>query len=101
MGDHGHATRKHGLSPTYRSWAAMHQRCGNPNRRQYQWYGGRGIKVCAKWHTFEGFLEDMGTRPGVDHSLGRIDHDGDYGPDNCEWSPKKLNARPRKLRVVK
>lgn len=40
------ATRIHGQwkSLTYRIWAAMKQRCLNPNDAAYKDYGGRGIK---------------------------------------------------------
>ena len=45
-------TTKHNLSLTklYRTLIAMRERCENPNRASYKYYGGRGIKVCKDWH---------------------------------------------------
>lgn len=56
---HGHTT-KTGQSRTYNSWAQVIQRCENPKHPKYPAYGGRGIKVCARWHDFQSFLADMG-----------------------------------------
>lgn len=63
---------RHGLSqtPTWNSWSSMMTRCYNKNVRGFENYGGRGIKVCERWHTFENFLEDMGERPSGKHSTG-------------------------------
>ena len=56
---------KHGMSKTreYKTRQSIIQRCENPNDPSYKYYGGRGIKVCERWHSFENFYEDMGVRP--------------------------------------
>ncbi|MFT9091570.1 MAG: hypothetical protein ABF479_11300 [Gluconacetobacter sp.] len=74
--------------PTYRSWTNMRQRCLNPNLAMYDRYGGRGIKVTDRWNDFSLFLEDMGRRPD-NHSIDRIDVNGDYEPSNCRWADAK------------
>jgi hypothetical protein len=83
---HGHARAKK-LSPTYVSWYSMLTRCGNPNARNFQHYGGRGISVCERWKSFENFLADMGERPSG-MSIDRINVNGNYEPSNCKWSTR-------------
>lgn len=85
---HGHASAET-QTPEYRAWADMHNRCKNPNIRNYARYGGRGITVCERWDNFETFLADLGKRPSKMHSLERIDNDAGYSPDNCRWATKK------------
>jgi hypothetical protein len=88
------------LKSTYRS---MIYRCYNPNANNWDYYGGRGIKVCARWRGpkgFENFKKDMGYRPpGM--SLDRIDSNKDYSPRNCRWSTKTMQAAGmRRARVL-
>ena len=92
----------HGLTglPVYSSWAAMHRRCNNPSDANYQHYGGRGIAICERWNSIHAFLEDMG-HPPADHSIGRIDNDGNYEPTNCRWeTQEQQNENTRRNRYV-
>jgi hypothetical protein len=90
--------KTHGLSklPEYRAWSAMKDRCDNSNHRYFQDYGGRGIKVCEHWKSFENFLLDIGERPSPKHSLDRIDVNGDYEPKNCRWTTSLEQTRNRR-----
>jgi hypothetical protein len=80
-----HITHGMTLSPEYRVWRSMHQRCSNPKHIRYQRYGGRGITVCDRWGSFENFLADMGPRP-TGLTLERKNNDQGYSPDNCKWA---------------
>jgi hypothetical protein len=74
----------------YQIWHGMIQRCEHPKNGSYQWYGARGIRVCERWRcSFEAFFSDMGPRPSLDHSIDRIERDGDYEPGNCRWATGK------------
>lgn len=89
----------HGLtkSGTYNSWRCMKKRCTDPTCSEFQYYGGRGITVCARWlQSFENFLADVGERPSRRHSLDRINNNGNYEPGNVRWAtPAQQNRNHR------
>lgn len=81
-------------------WAGMIQRCHNPNVRNYQNYGGRGIQVCERWRqSFQAFVEDMGPRPSPKHSLDRRENDGNYEPGNVRWATQGTQLRNSRAAV--
>lgn len=82
-------------TPEYRAWNNLKNRCTNVKAINYHRYGGRGITVCEKWKTFEGFIEDMGKRPSSKHSIERINNDEGYYKENCKWATKQEQVRNR------
>ena len=91
----GKSNRRHGdkSSREWKSWQAMRSRCLNPHATGYRNYGGRGISICERWARYEHFLEDMGRRPSPQHSLDRIDSNGNYEPGNCRWASPEQQMR--------
>lgn len=96
---HGYTVKGHDdHRRTYNSWKDMFKRCYNKNRRDYKYWGGRGIKVCWRWRSFEAFLADMGERPpGL--TLDRIQNSSNYKPGNCRWATRaEQNRNSRNLK---
>lgn len=93
---------QHGMagSSLYSRWINMRRRCENPDNENFENYGGRGIKVCARWQKFENFYVDMGDLPFEDAQIDRENNDGDYEPTNCRWSTPSENSNNRSNNVL-
>ena len=80
----------------------MLNRCLIPNSKQWDRFGGRGVKVRDRWNprargSFENFLQDMGPRPKPKgaYTILRINNDLDYTPANCIWVRRQLDKRKK------
>lgn len=90
--------KTHGMSyaSEYRIWLGIKSRCRDEKSKDYQNYGKRGILMCDSWFdNFMSFYNDVGPRPSMSHSIGRIDNNGNYEKSNVEWQIAKVQCRNR------
>lgn len=86
----------------YYSWKGMIYRCGKQSSKAYKYYGARGISVCDRWQqSFLNFMEDMGPRPSKDHSIDRIDNNGNYEPGNCRWADDTTQSYNKRNTIIR
>lgn len=77
----------------YRIYHHMKDRCNNPNHHEYNNYGGKGIRVCEAWKSFQNFRDwALGNGYQTGLTLDRINNDGDYEPGNCQWITRGENT---------
>jgi hypothetical protein len=94
------ATYESTHKPEFNSWWAMKWRCLDTKHPSYKEYGGRGIKICDRWlhptDGFRNFVQDMGPRPSKQHTLDRINPDGNYEPNNTRWATWDVQNRNKR-----
>jgi hypothetical protein len=93
---HGGATRNR--SSLYKCWTSIKTRCLNPKSEAFKYYGGRGITIAPEWiddfSTFRDYIfQILGPKPSPQHTIDRIDNDGDYEPGNLRWAPKVVQSQ--------
>ena len=95
---HGESyTRLHSI------WADIKTRCLNPNCLSYKDYGGRGITICPEWTndyiTFRDWSLSNGYKEGL--QINRINNNGNYEPNNCNFVTIQENTRNRRGQKIK
>lgn len=79
--------------PIYDVWSSMKQRCYNPANKNWKHYGGRGIKICKRWHDFKNFMDDMLSTWKEGLKIERCNNNKGYSPENCRWVTQKVQCR--------
>jgi hypothetical protein len=84
------------ITPEYAAWRGMIGRCRGYAEKDRSRYSERGILTCTGFKDFEFFIQELGLRPSMEHSIDRIDNDGHYSCGRCEEcarAGRKLNVR--------
>lgn len=94
---HGES-RRGSITKEYVVWKGMRVRCSPKCPADaYQHYYGKGIRVCDRWESYANFIADMGPRPGDGYDIDRLDSNGDYSPENCQWLLREANGKKARI----
>lgn len=82
----------------YRIWAGIKTRCLDSNSPNYKCIGRRGIFICEDWKNNYQAFKFWALLNGYEKHLtiDRIDNDGSYIPDNCQWITRSENSKKPK-----
>ena len=101
---HDEFSKKHGGYKTklYQMYFGMKQRCFYSKAINYADYGGRGITVCPEWANDYIVFRDWALSHGYAEGLqiNRIDNNGNYEPNNCNWITAKENTHHRRTTIL-
>lgn len=77
-------------------YSSMKVRCYNENNPDYKNYGARGIYIEESFNTVDKFIKwslENGYEPDSGLSIDRVDNDGNYSENNCQWVTVKENCK--------
>ena len=79
----------------HKIFSGMMTRCYNTSDKNYKWYGEKGVGVYKEWINNPSLFEQWALDSGYQNNLtiDRIDSDGDYCPENCQWISLEENVR--------
>lgn len=79
----------------YGIWIHMKERCNSFTAENYKYYGEKGIKVCDEWKNNFIIFRSWALANGYQENLtiDRINNNGNYEPDNCQWITNVENAK--------
>lgn len=109
----GSRNRKTNLiyNKVYQTWRSMMYRCYKPSCPAYKNYGAKGVIVCEKWRSLDGFIDDIDKVMGFDLQKfidGEISLDKDkignskeYSIDCCCWISKSENNKYKPNQQIK
>jgi hypothetical protein len=93
-------SRRHGDARTrlWQTWIGIKARCHCPTRKEYRYYGAKGITVYPEWRSsYRAFkawvVENIGDHPGEGYSIDRIRSGQGYEPGNIRWLSRSENSR--------
>lgn len=85
------------IQQCYIAWGGMHRRT-KPVYEKAEHYYSKGITVCDMWSDPLEFIRwslENGFAIGL--SMNRIDNDGNYSPENCQWATRTEHSQNRSI----
>lgn len=110
VGTYGNVSNHYAVAHWYAVWSGMIRRCYDPKSKEYGSYGGKGIRVCDRWLTFEYFIDDLPNLINFEKviydpynyhldkdllQIGVPDDQKIYSPDTCLFLSIKDNFKLR------